>query len=133
MDNEEFWKKIDQARALLRQGAAGDALKVLDQLEKIRRYMPAEPEPIVVDATGTAPLELAIDPHADDIPEFHFNGDAELCIDDAGWDIDQEFVLDLGNSVSTLVIMGMNQIDIGNHVESLLKKGIEDGKIRRNG
>ena len=129
----DFWAELEKVKALLRQGAVGHALKIIEQMEEIHKHMPNAPDPFYVTTNGTGPdsgLELQFDHTADDIPEFYFDGD-ELCIKDEGWDIDPDFIEEVTTGAMTNTVLGLGQVELGRHLDGLFRAAIAKGRIRR--
>ncbi len=122
MSGADYYKQaIHRALGLLRQGADKDAAKLLqDALDLNLSFDPVRDDS----------LELAFDPHAEEHPRCWIE-DGELRIDEAGWEIDAQFLADLINSVDTNVVSGLPELQLVYEAKQMLRHGISNKKVRR--
>ena len=120
------YEEVDRARRLLRQGAQKAALKILDNLCDNWDSTSSQIE------EDSQTLELEFHPRKDDIPHF-FVDDGCLCIDDHGWEIDQDLISHITVNVSNNYLMGMADMDLRSFIRGIFKTAIKDGKVRRKG
>lgn len=118
------WHEVDRARRLLRQGQKQAALDILEDV--LGRWE----EPKCQESSGDSSLELAFHPRKDDVPQFYFE-EGVLCIEDRGWDIDEELVETLARNAQENYQCGMPQLDMRRCIGDVLKSSIRSGKIRR--
>jgi hypothetical protein len=113
---------VEAALGLLRQGRDREAKKLLEDALAGRAETSELPE--------DAPLELAITDPTPEIPTFQVNAAGELTIDDEGWVIDPELIVELGNTPwlqsGAGVVWAAEKT-----IREKLTQGVKTGKVRR--
>ena len=118
----EYYKRaLERALGLLRQGAEKEAAKLIEDALALK---------LSFDPVRNSNLELAFDPHAEQLPLCWIEA-GELRIDDAGWEIDPQFLGDVVNSIETNLVAGLPDIQLTHEARQMFKQGVLTQKVRR--